>query len=54
MSPDVRRKCWQSPYEDEVGSERDKVVLSPIGRVDRNVACGRGGTLERLAWYEEG
>ena len=50
MSPDVCGKCWYSPYEDEVGSQRDQVVLSPIGRVDRDVASWGGGTLEGFAW----
>ena len=52
MSPYVCGKCWNSPYEDEVGSKRDEVVLGPIGRVDRDVATWRGGTLENLAWYD--
>ena len=52
VSPNVCRKCWHSPYEEQVGSKRDQVVLSPISRVDRDVASRRDGTLESLAWYD--
>ena len=47
-------KSWDAPDEEEVGSEGDKVVLSSIGGVERDVAPGCGGAPEGVAGDDQG
>ena len=49
VSPDVQRQRGDTPDQDEVGEERDEVVLGPIGTVDWHIASGGGGATEGIA-----